>query len=139
MPDDVYNAGKGQINIGGALYEYAAKGSKVESMGKDGNVYKIKLTTKENVEAIYLIDSTTYLVTSLMSKGKMQDQEIDITTRFSDYRKTDLGYVIPYAIDVDFGQFALSIVVKKVELNKTIDPAVFAMPKAAAATPATKQ
>jgi hypothetical protein len=74
-----------------------------------------------------------------MSKGKMQDQEIDITTRFSDYRKTDLGYVIPYAIDVDFGQFALSIVVKKVELNKTIDPAVFAMPKAAAATPATKQ
>jgi hypothetical protein len=31
---------------------------------------------------------------------------------------------------VDFGQFALSIAVKKVELNKTIDPAVFAMPKA---------
>ncbi len=139
MPDDVYNAGKGQINIGGALYDYAAKGNKVESMGKDGNAYKIKLTTKENVEAIYLIDSTTYLVTSLMSKGKMQDQEIDITTRFSDYRKTDLGYVIPYAIDVDFGQFALSIAVKKVELNKTIDPAVFAMPKAVAETPAAKQ
>jgi hypothetical protein len=108
-------------------------------MGKDGNVYKIKLTTKENVESTYLIDSTTYLVTSLMSKGKMQDQDIDITTRFSDYRKTDLGYMIPYAIDVDFGQFALSIAVKKVEFNKTIDPAVFAMPTAAPATPAAKQ
>jgi len=129
MPDDIYNAGKGQINVGGALYDYAAKGSKVELMGKDGNAYKIKLTSKENVETIYLIDSTTYFVTSVMSKGKMQDQVVDITTTFSDYRKTDLGYVIPYSIGVDFGQFALSIAVKKVELNKTIDPVVFAMPK----------
>jgi hypothetical protein len=59
----------------------------------------------------------------------MQDQEVDITTKFSDYRKTDVGYLIPYGIDVDFGgQFGLNIAVKKVELNKTIDPAVFAMP-----------
>jgi hypothetical protein len=130
MPDDVYNAGKGQVNIGGALYDYAAKGSKIELLGKDGSAYKIKLTSKENVEAVYLIDSTSYFVTSVVSKGKMQDQDVDITTKFSDYRKTDLGYVIPYAIDLDIGgQFTLTIAVKKVELNKTIDPAVFAMPK----------
>ena len=130
MPDDVYNAGKAQINIGGALYDYAAKGSKVELLGKDGGAYKIKLTSKENVEAVYLIDSTSYLITSVTSKGKMQDQDVDITTKYSDYRKTELGYVIPYAIDVDFGgQFQLTIAVKKVELNKTIDPAIFAMPK----------
>jgi hypothetical protein len=139
MPEDVYNTGKGQINVGGALYDYAAKGGKVEFMGKDGNAFKIKLTSKEKVEYLYLIDSTTYFVTSVQSKGKMQDQEVDISTRLSDYRKTDLGYLIPYAIDVDFGQFALSIAVKKVELNKTIDPAVFAMPKTAAETPAAKQ
>jgi hypothetical protein len=130
MPDDVYNAGKSQINVGGALYDYAAKGSKIEFFGKDGNAYKIKLTTKENVEAVYEIDSTSFLVTSVQTKGKMQDQDVDVTTKLSDYRKTDLGYMIPYGIDVDFGgQFALSIAVKKVELNKTIDPAVFAMPK----------
>jgi hypothetical protein len=129
MPEDVYNAGKGQIFVGGPLYDYAAKGSKIESMGKDGNAYKIKLTTKEGVESTYLIDATTFLVTTVQSKGKMQDQEVDITTKVSDYRKTDAGYLIPYSIDVDFGQFALSVAVKKVELNKTIDPAVFAMPK----------
>jgi hypothetical protein len=134
MPDDVYNAGKGQIFVGGPLYDYAAKGSKVEFMGKDGNNYKIKLTSKESVESTYLIDATTYLLTSVQSKGKMQDQEVDITTRLSDYRKTELGYVIPYAIDVDLGQFALSVVVKKVELNKTIDPAVFTTPKSATPT-----
>jgi hypothetical protein len=60
----------------------------------------------------------------------MQDQDVDITTKLADYRKTELGYMMPYAIDVDLGgQFSLTIAVKKVELNKTIDPAVFAMPK----------
>jgi hypothetical protein len=130
MPDDVYNTGKAQINVGGPLYDYAAKGSKVELLGKDGSAFKIKLTSKENIDAVYLIDSTSYLVTSVVSKGKMQDQDVDITTKLSDYRKTDLGYVIPYAIDLDIGgQFTLTIAVKKVELNKTIDPAIFAMPK----------
>ena len=130
MPEDVYNSGKGQLNIGGPLYDYAAKGSKIELFGKDGNAYKIKLTSKENVETVYLIDSTTFLPVSMTSKGKMQDQDVDIITKFSDFRKTDLGYMIPYAIDLDIGgQFTLTIAVKKVELNKTIDPAVFEMPK----------
>ena len=138
MPADVYNAGKGQINVGGGLYNYAAKGSKIELLGKDGNDYKVKLTTKENIETTYLIDSTTYLVTSVLSKSKIQDQDVEVTTKLSDYRKTDAGFVIPYAIDVDMGQFALSVIVKKVELNKTIDPAVFAMPKPAEPPPTTK-
>jgi len=130
MPEDVYNSGKGQLNIGGPLFDYAAKGSKIELFGKDGSAYKIKLTSKENVESVYLIDSTTFLPVSMTSKGKMQDQDVDIITKFSDFRKTDLGYMIPYAIDLDIGgQFTLTIAVKKVELNKTIDPAVFEMPK----------
>jgi hypothetical protein len=130
MPDDVYNAGKSQIFVGGPLYNYAARGGKVELLGKDGGAYKIKLTSKENVEAVYLIDATSYLITTVTSKGKMQDQDVEITTRLSDYRKTELGYTIPYAVDLDFGgQFQLTIAVKKVELNKTIDPAIFAMPK----------
>ena len=130
MPDDVYNAGKAQINVGDPLCDYAAKGSKVELIGKDGTAYKIKLTSKEKVETVYLIDSTSFLITSAATKGKMQDKDVDITTKLSDYRKTEVGYVMPYAMDVDLGgQFSLTIAVKKVELNKTIDPAIFVMPK----------
>jgi hypothetical protein len=67
----------------------------------------------------------------------MQGQDVEVTTSFSDYRKADVGYVVPYAMNVDFGgSFSLAIAVKKVEINKTIDPAIFAMPKAAAAAPA---
>jgi len=131
MPDDQYNLGKGQIYVGGPLYDYAAKGSKIELQGKEGTAYKIKLTSKENAETTFLIDSTSYLITSIMGRAKMQDQDIDITTKFSDYRKTEVGFMVPYAIDIDLGQFQLSVAVKKVELNKTIDPAVFQMPKPA--------
>ena len=133
MPDDQYNQGKGQIFVGGPLYDYAAKGSKIELVGKEGTAYKLKVTSKENTETTFLIDSTSYMVTTVQGKGKMQDQDVDITTKFSDYRKTDVGYMMPYAIDIDLGQFQLSIAVKKVELNKTIDPAVFQMPKPAEA------
>ena len=134
MPEDQYKANKANIYVGGALYDYAAKGNKVELVGKDADGYKIKLTTKDNVDSTYLIDPTTYLIKSTTAKGDMQGQSVDITTKLSDYRKTDVGYMMPYAIDIDFGgQFALSIVVKKVELNKTVDPAIFEMPKPAEA------
>lgn len=139
MPDDQYNLGKTQIYVGGPLYDYAAKGNKVELVGKDDKSYKLKLTTKDNVESTYVIDAATYYVKSMTAKGKMQDQDVEITTSFSDYRKTDVGYVVPYAIDVDLGgQFTFSIAVKKVELNKDIDPAVFAMPKPAPASEPAK-
>jgi hypothetical protein len=140
MPDDQYKSRKGDIYVGGQLYDYAAKGSKIESFGKDGDAYKIKLTTKDDVESIYVIDPKTFLVTSILTKGDMQGQPVDITTKLSDYRKTDVGYLLPYAMDIDLGgQFSLTIAVKKVEVNKTIDPAIFEMPKpAAAAVPAAK-
>jgi hypothetical protein len=140
MPDDQYKARKDDIFVGGQLYDYAAKGSKVEMFGKEGDAYKIKLTTKDNVEAIYVIDPKTFFVTSVMTKGDMQGQPVDVTTKLSDYRKTDVGYMVPYAMDIDLGgQFSLTITVKKLELNKTIDPSEFAMPKApAAAVPAAK-
>ncbi len=138
MPDDQYKAGKEQIYVGGPLYDYAAKGSKIELLGSDKNTYTIKLTTNDNVESTYMIDATTFLLKSTLRTGKMQDQDVDITSTYSDYKKTDTGYLVPFTIGVDFGgQFQIAIAVQKVELNKTIDPAIFDMPAAAApATPA---
>ena len=140
MSDDEYKAGKDGMYVGGGLYDYAAKGSKLELVSGDAGTYKIKLTTKDNSATTYVIDAKTYLVKSMIRKGQMQGQDVDITTSYSDYRKTDVGYVMPYQMDLDFGgQFQLSIAIKKAELNKTIDPAIFQMPKAAApAAPASQ-
>ena len=130
MDDDQYKAGKEQIYIGGPLYDYATRGGKVELLGTDADTYKLKVTSKDGVESVIVIDAKTNLIKSIMGKTKMQGQELESTRTYSDYRKTDTGYLVPYNVGIDFGgQFSLSIAVKKVELNKTIDPAIFDMPK----------
>jgi hypothetical protein len=130
MPDDQYQAAKNQIYVGGDLHDYAANGNKLQLLGKDANTYTVKLTTKDNEETTYVFDAATYLIKSITRKGKFQDQDVNITTSLSDYRKTDVGLVVPYAINVDFGgQFSLSITVNKVEVNKPVDPAICDLPK----------
>lgn len=129
MPDAQYNSAKEQLDPGGALFDYAAKGSKVELLGKEGNAYKLKLTSKEKEETTYFIDAGTFYLTKLIKKGNMMGQEIEIAIQLADYRKTDIGFLIPFSISTDMGQFQFSTAIKKAEVNKTIDPAVFAMPK----------
>lgn len=130
MSDDQYQAGKNEIYVGGDLHDYAAAGNKLDLLAKDADAYTIKLTTKEGTETTFVIDAATYMIKSVTRKGKLQGQEMNITTSLSDYRKTDLGLLVPYAISVDFGgQFSFNITVDKVEINKTIDPAICDLPK----------
>jgi hypothetical protein len=132
MPDEQYNSGKAGIYVGGLLYNYAAKGSTIELASKDDKAYTIKLTSKEKVKYTFVIDAKTFLVNSMATETSMQGQPVTLTASYSDYRKTETGFLVPYFIGLDFGQFQLSVTVKKVELNKAIDPAIFAMPKAGA-------
>jgi hypothetical protein len=130
MPDDQYQAGKSQIYVGGNLHDYAANGNKLELLGKDANTYTVKLTTKDHIETTYVFDAATYLTKTIASKGKFQGQDVIITTSLSDYRKTDVGLMVPYAIGVDLGgQFSLSIAVNKVVVNKNVDPGICDLPK----------
>jgi hypothetical protein len=132
MPDDQYNLGKAGIYVGGPLYNYVDKGSTIALASEDDKTFTIKLTTKEKVKYTFVIDAKTYLVNTVTTEGQAQGQPVAVTASYSDYRKTETGFMVPYGIGLDFGQFQLSITVKKVELNKTIDPAIFAMPKAGA-------
>jgi hypothetical protein len=134
MPANQFKAGKHQFDIGGPFLNYQAKGNKVELVGKElvGQVqtYKLKLFTRDSIEMTYFVDTATYYIVQTLQNSDMMGQEITLKTSLSDYRKTDIGYVMPYAIDLSFGdQFSLNIAIKKVEFNKTIDPAVFDIPK----------
>lgn len=128
IPDEQFKAAKGQIYAGGPLFNYAERGSKVEYAGKEGNSQKLKVTNN-GTESTYYLDATTYYITKAIAKGNMQGQDVEITTNFSDYKKTDFGFVMPYTVEVDFGGFTMSSNVKKVEINKEIDPKIFEMPK----------
>lgn len=128
MADPMYQAGKNALYAEGILPDYAAKGYKVELVGKEDSAYKLKATNGTN-EAFYYIDPTTYYVTKTVMKGDMMGQPVDITTTFSDYKKTDFGLTIPFSSLTDMGAFSFPAKVTKVEVNKEIDPTIFEMPK----------
>src|SRR5205085_9270305 len=64
LPSDRLKAAQSELDIRGALVDYAAKGSTVELLGKekvgDKDAYKLKLTPKTGNEVIYYIDANTY-------------------------------------------------------------------------------
>lgn len=131
MPDDQYESGKNQIYIEGDLHDFTTSGNKFELVTKDANSYTVKMTKVDKSETTYVFDAATYFIKSVMRKGNVQGQDVNITTTLSDYRKTDIGLMLPYAISVDFGgPFSVNIAVNKVEVNKPVDPDLCAMPKA---------
>jgi len=130
MPDDQYQAGRSQIYVGGDLHDYAAPGNKLELLDHNFGTYTVKLTTGGNIESTFVIDASTYLIKSVTRRGRIQDQDVNIVTTLSDYRKTGIGLVIPYAITVDLGgQLSLNITVDQVEVNKPVDPAICDLPE----------
>jgi len=128
LPAEIYKANEDQIFIGGPFVNYAAKGNKMELQGKEDGAYKIKVTNKDGAESVYYIDPSTYYITKQVQKGNMMGQEMEITRTYSDYRKTDAGYVMPYNVDISYGgQFNITASVKKVVVNKDVDPKIFEM------------
>ena len=130
LPDDVYKQSRSILDITGPLFNYAQKGNKVELLGKEGNDYKLKVTNKDSVEVTFFIDGTTYYINKAVSSAVMMGQTMEVSSTFSNYQKDDQGRVFPYTLDISYGgQFNITINFKKIEINKTIDPAIFVMPK----------
>jgi hypothetical protein len=128
LPDQAYKAGRIQLYFTSGLHDYAAKGYKAELAGKEGNTYKIKLTDGGS-ETYFYIDAANYLLNKAQVKGEMMGQQVDITTTYADYKKTDFGVMMPYTKNVDMGMFQYTQKVDKVEVNKQIDQKIFEMPK----------
>ena len=127
MPDDQYQAGKDDIWVGGSLLNYKANGYTAELLHKDGNNYPVKITAGKQVTT-YFIDANTSLLNKITSTVSVQGQATDVTTAYSNYQKTDFGYLAPYKIDVDLGQIQLAYTVKSIVVNKDVDSKIFDMP-----------
>jgi len=128
-----FNANKDWIYIEGPFADYAAKGYKVELIGQETvgitTANKIALTTPENIVTNYFFDPATNLLIKTLQMTEMMGQQMEITINYSNYKATDAGIMIPYSSETNYGgQFFLVANVTKVEINPTIDPAVFAKP-----------
>lgn len=133
LPQEQFKMAQDNLYIPDPLFNYAAHGGKVELQGQEKvgavNAYKLKYTNKDNAETTFYIDPSTNYIIQAVKKANAMGQEITVTAGFSDYRKTDYGIVLPYVNNIDMGQFALKMTVKKAEVNKSVDPTIFEMGK----------
>ena len=133
MPDDEYKSGAGQI-YAVPLLNYAARGEKAELLGQgkvgDINAYKIKVTDKNGVATTYFIDPATYYIIQTTRPAFMMGQPMDITTMYSDFKKSEYGWVTPQKMELDYGgQFSMTGQTNKIEVNASVDESVFELKK----------
>ena len=132
LPPEMVEKGKSALQIGGELVNFKEKGFTDSLLGREDyngvSAYKVKLT-EPGVEIVYLFDPNTYYTLKTDTKASMNGQDITSTTKYSDYKKTDIGYVVPTTLGVNNAGYDITITYNKVEVNKAVDPAIFVMPK----------
>ncbi|MDP4129276.1 MAG: outer membrane lipoprotein-sorting protein [Bacteroidota bacterium] len=130
IPDEMYKQSRDQIDMGGPLYNYAAKGNKVELQGTEAGAYKLKVTSPDSVETTIYIDSATHFMTKVSRSATVMGQSVEVSSTFSDYKKTDFGVLFPFTVEISYGgQFSLTSKANKIEINQEVDPKIFEMPK----------
>jgi hypothetical protein len=132
LPDDQVKAGQGALSIASELYNYAAKGLKVELVGKEKlegvDTYKIKLVKKDGTNSFFYLDAEKYYILKRESVQKVNGEDFTTSAIFSDYRKTDSGLVMAFNTINNQG-FEITIIIRKVQFNVPVDPKIFEMPK----------
>jgi hypothetical protein len=116
---------QGLLDLQGLLVNYKEKGNQLELVGKENVAgsacFKIKVTSKNGKVYTLFIDAKTYYRVKLVGKGSSPSGEVDIEVSYSDYKKTEDGYVFPYVQTIEAG----SIVFKSIEVNKPVDEKIF--------------
>lgn len=112
------------LDMVGGFVDYKAKGNKVEYLGKetiDGKeCFKVKLTRPNGKIVTYFFDSNYYIARTIIN-GTVNGQEQEVTTDYSDYRKTPNGFLFAYRRILPQGEMIFT----KIEVNTKIDDAVF--------------
>ncbi len=122
--DDV-KQGQSELDITDELFDYTAKGSKLEMVGKDDvegtECLKLKLTEKSGQVAFLFVDPSNYYVIRQVQKVKANGQEQEVTVNMSNFQKLPEGIVVPMTIGTGQGDFK----VNKVEVNTIKDDSIF--------------
>jgi hypothetical protein len=120
-------------DIDGPLFDYAAKGSKVELDGTelvDGSAaYRLKLTLKSGDVRHIWIDAASFLDVQIDGVRRLNGHEVAQYTAMSDFRSVD-GVKLPFLMDTRTAGLPdhEKIVVEKATLNPKIDDKLFGKP-----------
>lgn len=117
------------LDITGDLFDYQAKGKKIELLGSETvdrvSTYKLKVTDKDSSTSILYLDQNTFYI---VKKDEQKKGKKKVSTSFmSDYRKTDDGYVFAFKTKQTTPSKA-KIRVHKVEVNMPMEDELFKIP-----------
>lgn len=121
---DEIKESQSDLDVAGPLVDYAAKGHKVELVGKedvDGTeCYKINATLASGKTVTFFIDPVSYMIIRVKEKRKMNGQEAELQTDLSDYKEIE-GVKMPYSITQQFG----TVLISSIKVNQAIPESAF--------------
>lgn len=110
------------------LLDAAAKGNKVELLGKeeiDGQpALKLQVTRKDGAKETWYLDPASYLELARFDRTLDLPDAKDRWTYYSDFRTVD-GLVIAHRQDQEYSIRHVALTVEKVQVNPEIDPGRF--------------
>jgi outer membrane lipoprotein-sorting protein len=134
LPSELAKAIAEQADIDGPLVDHAAKGSRVELVGKEGKVdgrsaFKLKVTRKDGDVAYYFVDARTYLPIRVEATRTVRGRPIEAEGTMGDYREAG-GFLWPHRLENGASGMPDKqvITIEKIEVNPPIDDARFKMP-----------
>lgn len=133
LPEDAVKMSAGQLDLTG-LSNYKTKGHTAELIGEDkvegAPVYLVKVTMANGTIATHYVSKDTYFILKSSTKVKAEGQEIEMKTNFSNFKQVD-GVTFPFTTELESPALPgpMTMVVKNVLVNPTVDASIFAMPK----------
>jgi hypothetical protein len=132
-----------EIDPGGPLVDYAAKGNKIELAGKDTvggePCIRLKVYFPSGGSTVYSIAARTgyilrashsggnILGTILPGSGPEGHPDGEVVTEYSDYKVIPGGYVFPHTIVLS--PYGARVQIGKIEVNGVVDADVLSKPK----------
>ncbi|MFZ1422263.1 MAG: hypothetical protein WAS55_00445 [Saprospiraceae bacterium] len=125
LPADQIKEGADQLDLSGELFDYKSKGHMVEYLGMDDvegtECHKLKVTAKGGKITYYLIDPTSYYIVKTVSKLKAGGKEMEMETKFSNYKEIEGGYLFPHMVESQNGPVEMT----KITVNSPIEESLF--------------
>ncbi len=133
IPEDQVKMSAGQLDLTG-LYNYKAKGHKAELMGEEtvegAPVYVVKVDMANGATATHYISKDTYYILKSVINTEVQGQAVEVKNNYSNFKQVD-GVTFPFMTEIESPALpgVMTMMVKNVQVNPTVDESIFAMPK----------
>ena len=134
LPEEALEQMISDADIEGVLIDYAAKGHQVELAGREDlegtPAYRLKVVLKSGNQIDFFLDAEHFVTLQTRAKASFQGTEMEVTSKLSNYKPV-AGLMMPHSLSTTNPMGEQVMTIDTVEVNPTIDDALFARPAAA--------